>query len=685
MSIYLPQAPKLLLPPEKTNSFDPEALAKKFVKDDFADDLFTLVDERDVPRAKNFLDWCINKKFLATIPWPKQIEFGTCLFSEYCPRCSDVDFLKKLHKESISDIQDNVVFLEYGVCPKCKATQTEMMLSKELPEYNQIAVAAGQRIGKTAVTVMLLSYQVHRFLSIPDPIKYYGVLPSTEFTVTLLAITQEQAFRTLWTGLAGQIDNSPWFREYHSLLQTQAHKLSVPPFFSYSKTKLDYFHKRLGVETVGPDIRTRRGFTRVACVCDEFGWLDPKISQENGKNDNVKTNSAEIYAALENSCDTVRKGATQLRHKKHKNFGPTAMGLYISSPSASDDAIMRIVKASNTKPNICGYHLASWEIHPENTKENYMADSTSKKSFDRDFGAVPGFGTDQFIELEEHVERTYASSKHQNCLKATVTYHKEDSVEDAPTTVFLRTTPQNKDKMIPRILTLDAGHSQDSFAITLQSYDQNTNSVIVDGVLECIPERKSGGESVPVNFPMMYEYTIKPIMESYNIVLVVADQWQSIDFLQRIQNQYRVSFQRYSLRYEEMLAIRSLIYDGRLKLPKPEHTLDEIRKTSEQIIDFLQGSHVSKLAYQAVTVRLLGKKISKPVNGTDDLFRAMCLGIKFITDPHYTLKFMSLRSSIMSNHATRTIGMVGKNVKGSGDFSQISHIAHIGKKGGGSR
>ena len=40
-----------------------------------------------------------------------------------------------------------------------------------------------------------------------------------------------------------------------------------------------------------------------------------------------------------------------------------------------------------------------------------------------------------------------------------------------------------------------------------------------------------------------------------------------------------------------------------------------------------------------VTVREGGRKVIKPLNGTDDLFRCLCLGITFLLDPKYTPRF----------------------------------------------
>jgi len=45
------------------------------------------------------------------------------------------------------------------------------------------------------------------------------------------------------------------------------------------------------------------------------------------------------------------------------------------------------------------------------------------------------------------------------------------------------------------------------------------------------------------------------------------------------------------------------------------------------------------LALQILTVRAAGRKVVKPLNGTDDLFRCLALAVTFLLDPKYTRRF----------------------------------------------
>ena len=49
----------------------------------------------------------------------------------------------------------------------------------------------------------------------------------------------------------------------------------------------------------------------------------------------------------------------------------------------------------------------------------------------------------------------------------------------------------------------------------------------------------------------------------------------------------------------------------------------------------------------------------KPINGNDDLFRALCLAVRFIMDPEYTKKFEQYGS--MASLGRPTVGVIRTN------------------------
>ena len=115
------------------------------------------IDDREIPLAKNLMEWLFDSRFgqQSQPPFPRQIEIGSRLFGDICPRCSDMDWLDTMPVDTpIGKIRDKLTFLNYGRCPKCKVTRGELYLAEEIENYYGIIGLAGQRCvtGDTLVT-----------------------------------------------------------------------------------------------------------------------------------------------------------------------------------------------------------------------------------------------------------------------------------------------------------------------------------------------------------------------------------------------------------------------------------------------------------------------------------------------------------------------------------------------------
>jgi len=130
---------------ENENIFSPYEILENLKKSNLDPSIFETIDERDFPKAPNFLEFAIGPSFLNTLILPKQVEIGTKLFCDYCPRCSRPHYIDTLFDQSVGNIKDNMVFLEHGVCPKCKANRFELIKSKELIFRNELVGICGQR------------------------------------------------------------------------------------------------------------------------------------------------------------------------------------------------------------------------------------------------------------------------------------------------------------------------------------------------------------------------------------------------------------------------------------------------------------------------------------------------------------------------------------------------------------
>jgi hypothetical protein len=130
---------------DEIDVFSPYDIFENLKKNNLDPSIFDTIDERDFPKAPNFLEFAIGPQFLNTLILPKQVEIGTKLFCDYCPRCSKEGYVDRLFDQSVGNIKDNIVFLEHGVCPKCKVNRFELIKSKELIFRNELVGVAGQR------------------------------------------------------------------------------------------------------------------------------------------------------------------------------------------------------------------------------------------------------------------------------------------------------------------------------------------------------------------------------------------------------------------------------------------------------------------------------------------------------------------------------------------------------------
>lgn len=115
------------------------------------------LDTSDLPLAPNFYHFCkytVGEKI--KMPFARQLWIGYRFFSEWCPRCSDPAYNEITRIEVDADpeeVLDHVTLLENGRCPKCNASKSQMVLSNELNDYNELDLVLGQRclVGSTNV------------------------------------------------------------------------------------------------------------------------------------------------------------------------------------------------------------------------------------------------------------------------------------------------------------------------------------------------------------------------------------------------------------------------------------------------------------------------------------------------------------------------------------------------------
>lgn len=312
-----------------------------FSASDYIDDLLgqtnylppdIFIDDREIPEAKNAYEFFYDPRFIQNCMPPKglfvrQLQILTNLYAEYCPRCTDMKWFESIDvNESEENFLQKVCLLEYGVCPHCGATKSELYNTGELNVYTQEVGLAGQRSGKSALVSMSMGYTTHKFLKVPNLQRTYNLIPTSPFTMPLVAMSQQKAQENLYNALAAYFEQGNWFKEYTNFLRENQDKYNLE-IFAIKETFTRWRHKNILIMPLGPDKRKLRGNTSLAGCVDELGWMI--AGQEGG----IKFDASEIYASLNNSFMTAKEAYLKLVSEGYSNL-PAPMLFNISSPSS---------------------------------------------------------------------------------------------------------------------------------------------------------------------------------------------------------------------------------------------------------------------------------------------------------------------------------------------------------------
>lgn len=674
MTTNIPNIKPLGSSSRKVDRFDPFKFVEELTKQDIDPSVFEQIDESHIKRAPNFLDFVISPNYLNTKILPRQVEIGIKLFSDYCPRCSKEGYLEKgLLDQTIGEIKDNIVMLEKGKCPKCKTTKYELFKNQELQEYNELVGCMGQRSGKTKLVGLASSYVLHRYLKIPNPLRYFNQPTGELLMGTFSALTAEQARDTLWESFKGFIDASPWFKDYHTFLKDKSKELGIELYHD-RKSFVYYHHKRMLWHYTGSEGRKLRGKTRIFGSADELGLMN---SDDNKKNQTVM-NADAVYTSLTNSLSTMRMKSSKKFNEIEYDIPPVLM-CNISSPMAAKDKIMRLLKDAQKNPKILAVHLPTWEANPDYTYESLRSEyaHVDDVEFDRDFGAIPPLSDKQFIETTETIDKI-AQGEFLKNLKILPQISKDGlghSYTSAEATISLA------EKNVPRMLTFDLGHTKNGLGMAMFSLDPSSK-IRCDMLFNLTPDKRK-----PINIANFFDNVTIPIIEHFNIRYVFFDRWQSLDQIHRLR-EMGIEADSYSLTYKDFENVRGMIVSNAVTIPKLGQPMKKIVANWMESEQALEKNYSGILGIQILTVRDLGHRMVKPMQGDDDLFRSFCLGINRLSEPGIRDKFSNAFQQTETRHVTRALGSVRlrsaddfNGSMGTGANSSVSHIGVLRKTG----
>jgi intein/homing endonuclease len=526
--------------------------------------------------------------------------------------------------------------------------------------------------GKSALLGMMFTYMTHRLLKLERPNEVYGLLSSTVLQATFVALTFAQAKDTLYDPFYGNVLSSPWFQEYHEMLNSIERRHGENELYNLKDTFVHYRHRRLMIYPAGPDKRILRGRTRFGAAIDELGWFPNDADAKK----NVKMNADEVYTALDNSLATVA-GAARSMIKRGFFDVPPSYFLNISSPSSVRDKICELVRKAMGSRYTLGLQRSTWEMNPTLPKKcSFIKKKFKDNPVDamRDFGAQPPLTNSPFLSNHDSLAACFGRS---NYIKIAIKFHKltNGSKEIYGELVDIR--PSGR----PEALALDAGYSFNSFAFALGYLDDANNPVIsVVGEVAPMP-------GMPLNYTFMYRALIAQLCAKRNIVMCAADRWNSLKILSDLEVDFGVAKKQYSLKYQDMQLFKSYVTDGQILVPKPKRSIAEILAYNQgDYPECFKDKPEEHQVLQLLTVQDTGSAVIKGDRLTDDIVRAEMLCFSQLIDPdnaellHKPVKEQIMRIDISKMAVLRGYSGGGGGASSGGGGGQ-SNIGFIRQKG----
>ena len=183
---------------------------------------------------------------------------------------------------------------------------------------------------------------------------------------------------------------------------------------------------------------------------------------------------------------------------------------------------------------------------------------------------------------------------------------------------------------------LIAHNCDNSFTLIGAHFDFVTQKTVVTTCIEVMTH-----DNRRIDFNLMYLHVILPVLKDLNAVVLLADQWQSLDILSRARQDMglapvtgkekpRCATKQYSPRRKDFDSLVSMVENGAMELPILSKA--DYDSVVTEYIDYrtLNNQPVKHLFLQMLTVKDggEGKCPEKGEGFTDDIFRALVLATK---------------------------------------------------------
>lgn len=590
-------------------------------------------DDSSLVAAANIYDFCANVVGTKIkMPYARQLWMLMHVFGEYCPRCSHPE-IGNIETVPVDADPHEIIGkgkmqpLSFGKCLSCGTTKFQLVVSGELQDNTEFVAAIGQRAGKSTIVAIASCYVVHKYCKGPKLSSVaHGIQDFTPLTGTFVALTSTNAIKLLWKPFREMIVASSWFEEYFSLLKRLGDQYGRELYqFNVTGNYLRIFTKGLDMYPEGPNKRTLRGPTRFLSAVDELSHFPYNPMAEGTEADEAeddqreRANGDEVVTVLNNSMTTVQ-GEVYRLYKNNVYAYPQAINFLTSSPASWQDKLMRMYQDAPNSTTRFAVRAATWDISPHYTRDHPNIVNlyrTNPRKAERDFGANPP-KLDSTVFGKAQIQDMF-------CLDQThrIIYH---NIAD-----FTRgkVTAVNRPARAPAsIMSLDAGLTNNAFAVTVQ-YKSKDGTIKVPVALEIVAVK-----GTKIDFKYVYENVLHPLIKDLNVRELYADRWNSEYILRQAEADFPLQLEiakNYSLRSRDFDAFIDFVPTGQLLLPKSEIDFDDAEGVIDFKRDLLQypGAHLYR---QFLTVQQIAGMLVKGNGSTDDIFRALVLGVTRLFD-----------------------------------------------------
>jgi hypothetical protein len=628
-------------------------------------------DPTQFPRAKNVIDWITNPIFLnrdTLYDFPRQYQILRDSYGLLCPHCNKILDVIDCWDRSVYDMQHDVL-LEYGICPKCGVTRSKLRESGLVEEITEVIGVIGMRSGKTIMGGSYdATYVAHRYLSLKDPIHYFGIDRATIIEAGFFAASETQTEETIWGRFTSALIGTDWYARYLEDLKAFAERLHLPWDAVYRplSSSIRIVPQSLQFVRYHSNAATTAGRTRFFVGIDEMGLFKAG-------------NTDEIHSIPNASLKTLKSIIARKADEGENDIPPVRL-LEIGSrgPDPERDPLEHRYVAATTLPMSGVYtaRYATWEANKYITRASLENEFLSNPVLaEQQYGVGPLIGGKHFFP-ERLVDGAFSPLERPGIYWSVLV---RPATSGDQTVYYHQVVVQQINLGMtdgPLMVAADAGKTRDRFALAfLRILGSGSSSLYrLEGIIQIIPgmvDTPRGKQQTEVFYPCILPI-IKQLNEICKVSMVIFDRWDSTMLTQQIREMGVPAIQRNTKKEDYQLA-RGEFSAGRVRIPcmVPPHmapAYEALRTETHQLqqdadgkIDHPPGKHndVVQVVCQAISSALefpeLLKKARKESN-------TMSHGLTL--PPALVRTFTQGKSRVNSNSGERMgAGMVPDSVR----------------------